>query len=173
MTILKTFICWLLYKHPFRWLHYITQSLCHRKNVTQGQFLSGLKLVNQFSFSGCLTKVKEPSLLYYLPTAWKRKKKGFMPFQKAQSQSEMQPHQWFEIRPPTPFPTTETILWRSVPSKVEYVRQIKSTDHRQTQASYLLLQKRTLAYFKARCAKQSWNWRGRWEFIRIQFHRQV
>ena len=43
----------------------------HRQKVTSGQFLSGvfIGLNSEFSFSltGCVTKVKEPSLPYYLP----------------------------------------------------------------------------------------------------------
>ena len=51
-------------------------------------FGAGLNL--EFSFeTGCLTKAKDPSLLYNLPRVGRRK--GFLPFPKIWTQSEIVP----------------------------------------------------------------------------------
>ena len=63
----------------------LTQTFHHKQDVTQGQFSSGVHLVwiQSFFFSliGYHTKVKEPSMPYYLPIAGKRIV-GFIPFWK-------------------------------------------------------------------------------------------
>ena len=58
--------------------------------MRQGQFLkrSSTGLNSEFSFSGCLAKVKEPSLPYYLPIAGERVE--FVPFPRVLALSEMQ-----------------------------------------------------------------------------------
>ena len=61
------------YGHQLYFYMYVfTQLPFHKQNVTQGQFLSGVKLIwIQFSFSltVSLTKAKEPSLPFYLAIA--------------------------------------------------------------------------------------------------------
>ena len=48
--------------------------------------------ISVFSFSktGCLTKAKEPILLYYLIITGRERTNGFIPFLRALAQSEMQ-----------------------------------------------------------------------------------
>ena len=50
----------------------------HRQDAKQGQLLSRVRLVWKFSFSeiSCLTKAKEPSLLYYLFKGEKRRNRA-------------------------------------------------------------------------------------------------
>ena len=48
----------------------LCKNLRSEQNVTKGNFkqsTSGSNSEFSFSLTGCLTKVKEPSLLYYLP----------------------------------------------------------------------------------------------------------
>ena len=50
-------------------MHIFTQSLFDEQDTTQGQYLSGVKLVwiqSSFSLMSCHTKAKEHSLPYYL-----------------------------------------------------------------------------------------------------------
>ena len=96
-----------------RFLFHITSPLCHEENETQGQFfkrsLTGLTLELYFSKTGCHTKVKESSLLYYLSIAGERIV-GFMPFPRVLVQWEMQTHlSGFELGSLCPFPMTITI----------------------------------------------------------------
>ena len=65
-------------------MNVFTQPLCHEKDVTQGQFLSRVKLVQiqLLFYTGGLT---EPSLPY-----WVGKTDEYMPFSKALAQSESQ-----------------------------------------------------------------------------------
>ena len=53
-------------------MYVFTKLLCHEQDVTQGWFLTGVKLVGidiSFSRKGCLAKAKKLSLLYYLSVA--------------------------------------------------------------------------------------------------------
>ena len=51
-------------------MYVLSQPLHNGQDVTQGQFLCGVQLVWIQNFTGCLNKVKEPSLPYYSLIAW-------------------------------------------------------------------------------------------------------
>ena len=67
---------------PFAWVEWETKAICK-------QSLTGLNSEFAFSLTGCQTKVKEPSLPYYLSIAGGRVI-GFIPFPKVLVLCEMQ-----------------------------------------------------------------------------------
>ena len=78
--------------------------LLRDQDITQNHFLSGVYLIwiKIFPFSCCLTKVKEPSLLYYLPIAKRRREE----MDSCLYQSEVkrkQPRSEFKLRSLTSF----------------------------------------------------------------------
>ena len=80
--------------------HYSCSVSCARITCRSQSFFrsaSGLNPEFSFSSTGCHTKVKEPSLSYYLPIAGRRKV-VFRPFRNILAPSEMQlPLQGFEL----------------------------------------------------------------------------
>ena len=70
-------------KDEWNFMYVFTKPLCHGQDMIQGQFLRATVSLNTeiFFFLDCLIKVKETSLLYYLPIAGERKD-GFLPFSK-------------------------------------------------------------------------------------------
>ena len=74
----------------FKNIYIFTQFVCNEQEVTQGQFLSKLKLVwNQFSsfYTGCK---RTQFAILFLPIAGWGWTDGFMPFPRALGWSEMQ-----------------------------------------------------------------------------------
>ena len=85
----------------------------YEQDETQGQFLTGaLTYLNfgfSFSLTGCHTKVKEPSLTYYLTITAGRIIR-FMPFVRVFGYVKCkQPRTGFELGSRCPFPSTITI----------------------------------------------------------------
>ena len=93
--------------HHFAWEGYNAMSIFQwRITVLNSEF--------SFSLSGCHTKVKEPSLSYYLPIAG-GKIYGCIPFLKYwPSEKCKQPYPGFELRSLYPFPMPITITPMSI-----------------------------------------------------------
>ena len=80
-----------------------TQAGCYTRSILKWS-LTGLNSEFSLSLTGCLTKGKEPSLLYYLPIAGGRIIE-FIPFPKVLGHMKCnQPCPGFELGSPCPFP---------------------------------------------------------------------
>ena len=104
---MTVFIC--IYPTPLQWAGYDTKSILKWSKASSSAIVSILHLCRPHKFSffffqtGCLTKVKEPSL-FYLPIA--RRTFGFMTFPRALVQSEMQ--------------TALSMIWTQVTNFISY-----------------------------------------------------
>ena len=87
-----------------------------RHKVSFKQSLINLNTDLSFSWTGCLTKVKESSLPYYLPIAWENLWIHTFPREYHRYVKCKQFRPGFELVSPCQFPTTEAITPRTFPT---------------------------------------------------------
>ena len=92
--------------------HIFTQPLYHKQDVIQGQFFSAefnrFELIIFLLLTGCHTKVKEPSMSYYLPIIGGIMD-AYIPYRYEPYAKCKWPHTGFELKSQSPFPTMITL----------------------------------------------------------------